>query len=633
MLCKEQIIPREVSLVGGLWGRRTRDSVEKWVMRVSNDLLLNGFRNRPGVQAWIGEHAGKFLDGALLTNVFYNNCELEAKIDFIVKEVIDNQEADGYIGTYLPQTRWQRNTGGGWEDPNCSWDLWVFKYCVLGLLHYYQVRKDEKALVASCRAVDLLIEVFGENGEKNLNLTDSHGGLASGSVLEAVMKLYGVTKEQKYLDFGRRIVKHYWASDTEGTPHLTERISDPAQLRYIGNGKCYEMMSCFVGLLEYARYSGETEYLKKVIAVRDNIALYYKQLNGCMSIQEFWGRQYTFNENDYLENCVAFAWIQLNTRLFDMTGDLRCIEYIEETAYNHTLASLCPDASAWEIYTTLTGPKNFVFWSQIPGSDPLFGATKDLPNNEAPMTCCHTNGQRMLGLVPRYVYSMHNGEVSVNLLFAAEATFDLGHGNKIKLSQQTDFPRTGHSVLTVTADTPVVIHVRMPSWATAMRIDGRTYSPKESIELRALHGETRYNISVDMKLRLQSPGYVNRGKYAISYGPLLLAIDSCPEHWHYDEIVLAMNSKDIFGDVKLEMENGWPKLTVKAYRMSSNIGELKWSNVPNSLPSAEVILRPFMFAGNYGNLDFSQRYEDTTLQYDRKQDITECRVLYPCLFV
>ena len=442
MMYKEQIIPNEISLNGGLWDRRTRDSVEQWVKKVSDDLLLNGFRHRPGVQAWIGEHAGKFMDGALLINEFLNDQALWNKIDYIAQGVIDNQEADGYIGTYLPETRWQRNTGEGWEDPNCSWDLWVFKYCILGLLYYYQLRKDEKALEASCRAVDLLIEVFGEDGERNLNCTDSHGGLASGSVLEAVVKLYGITGEKKYLDFSRRIVKHYWASDTEGTPNLIERITDPAQLRSIGNGKCYEMMSCFVGLVEYARYSGEIEYLEKVIAVRDNIASYYRQLNGCMSINEHWGKQYVFSERDFLETCVAFAWIQLNSRLFEMTGDPKCIEYIEETAYNHIMASICPEASAWAIYTTLVGPKNFVFWSQIPGSDPLFGATEELPCNEAPMTCCHTNGQRVLGLVPRYVYSLHKDEISVNLLFAAETTFELENGNKIKISQQTDFPRS-----------------------------------------------------------------------------------------------------------------------------------------------------------------------------------------------
>ena len=633
MKYKKQIIPNAVSLTEGLWERRTKDSIKEWVMKVSDDLLLDGFRHRPGIQAWIGEHAGKFLDGAMLINGLYNDEALWDKIDFIARGVIENQETDGYIGTYLPETRWQRNTGEGWEDPNCSWDLWVFKYCILGLLDYYKLRKDKEALEASCRAVDLLIEVFGENGNKNLNCTDSHGGLASGSVLEAVMRLYGATEEKKYLDFGRYIVEHYWGDDAEETPHLIERITDPAQLRAIGNGKCYEMISCFVGLIEYARYSGEMEYLEKVITVRDNIATYYKQLSGCMSAYEFWGRQYVFSERDFLETCVAFAWIQLNTRLFEMTGDKKCIDYIEETAHNHIMASLCPEASAWAVYTTLNGPKNFVFWSQMPGSDPLFGETKDLPRSEAPMTCCHTNGQRVLGLVPHYVYSLHKNEISVNMLFAAEATFELDDGNKIKLSQKTDFPRTGHSVLTITTDEPIVVHVRMPYWAKTMRVDGKTCFSGESLALKVQRGETVFNIDADMELRFLSPGYINRGKYAIAYGPLLLAVDSSPINWKYDEIALILNRKGIFDDVKFEQENGWPKLTVKACRVPDGIGELELSNIPDSLPSAEVVLRPFIFAGLGENLEFSQSLDSETLSYDRTQKTTEYRALYPCFFV
>ena len=63
------------------------------------------------------------------------------------------------------------------------------------------------------------------------------------------MLLYGATGEKRYLDFGSRIVKHYWADGTEKTPPLISRMDCPETLRHVGTGKCYEMMSCFVGLV------------------------------------------------------------------------------------------------------------------------------------------------------------------------------------------------------------------------------------------------------------------------------------------------------------------------------------------------------------------------------------------------
>ena len=55
--------------VGGLWGHRLKDSVTRWSLQVNEDTLLDCFRHRPGRQSFIGEHAGKFLDGAILDNL------------------------------------------------------------------------------------------------------------------------------------------------------------------------------------------------------------------------------------------------------------------------------------------------------------------------------------------------------------------------------------------------------------------------------------------------------------------------------------------------------------------------------------------------------------------------------------
>ena len=649
MLINSQNIPNAVWLSGGLWDRRIKDSIEQWAKKVSDGLLLDGFRNRPGIQAWIGEHAGKFLDGAIMINGFIGDKALWDKIDNIVNTIILYQEPNGYIGTYLPETRWQRSTGNGWADPNCSWDVWVHKYCILGLIKYFCVRaKDEKILKAAMRAADLLIDVFGENGVNNLNCSDCMAGLASGSILEPIMMLYGITGERRYLDFGSRIVNFYWANDTEGTPNLIEKITDPAGLRSIGTGKSYEMMSCFVGLIEYARHTSQAEFLDKVIAARNNIAAYYRQINGSMSANEHWGEQYIFSERDFLENCVAFTWIQMNSRLFELTGDQKCLEYIEESAYNHIMVSICPDASTWLVYLKLTGPKDFVYLHQISGSGSsvLGGSFSAAPYREAPVTCCHTNGQRALGLIPHYVYTIGEGGIWVNLLFGASAVFDLMGQGKVVISQNTDFPRSGHSILTVTAEYSVTINVRMPYWSTELSVDGRMYTKEDPITLEARAGVTHFTINADMELRLLSPGYVNRGKYAIAYGPLVFAVDSCPGGWRFDEIALAIDKDNLLGTVKIIEENGWPKIIVKAFRIPDGVCELKWRDVPYSLPSAEVTLRPLMFAGLGSNLAYSQMYEYDTLPYDRMQGggygggygggmrgTAEYRVMYPCFFI
>ena len=61
----------------------------------------------------------------------------------------------------------------------------------------------------------------------------------------------------------------------------------PYGLKTTGRGKAYEMMSCFVGLTEYARVTDDQALLSKVIEARDHIADYYREVNGCMSEREW----------------------------------------------------------------------------------------------------------------------------------------------------------------------------------------------------------------------------------------------------------------------------------------------------------------------------------------------------------
>src|SRR4051812_15668339 len=50
--------------VEGMLGERMRVNLENRLLRVDEQAILAGYRNRPGSHAWIGEHVGKFLHAA-----------------------------------------------------------------------------------------------------------------------------------------------------------------------------------------------------------------------------------------------------------------------------------------------------------------------------------------------------------------------------------------------------------------------------------------------------------------------------------------------------------------------------------------------------------------------------------------
>lgn len=180
----------------GYLGSKYTASFEKRLLRLDLESILEPYRNRPGVQPWVGEHIGKFLHASVLVYKNTRNTKLKKRIDYAANELIKTQLPNGYLGTYLEEDRWT------------SWDVWSHKYNLIGLLSYYDLTKDAKALDACEKMADLMIEIFGE-GKKDIVATGDHVGMASTSVLEPMVNMYSHIQKEEYLHFCNYLVNSW----------------------------------------------------------------------------------------------------------------------------------------------------------------------------------------------------------------------------------------------------------------------------------------------------------------------------------------------------------------------------------------------------------------------------------------
>ncbi len=100
---QEAQVPDRVQLSGMLGARIQANTYTRLLETVDVDRLLEGYRERPGCMTWDGEHIGKYLHASSLAWANSGDEKLRAKIASAVKELIKCQEADGYLGTYLPE--------------------------------------------------------------------------------------------------------------------------------------------------------------------------------------------------------------------------------------------------------------------------------------------------------------------------------------------------------------------------------------------------------------------------------------------------------------------------------------------------------------------------------------------------
>ncbi len=101
------------------------------------------------------EFWGKWLTSAVLAYKSNPTSQLKATIDQAVTKLINTQTPDGYIGNYADEKHLEQ------------WDIWGRKYCMLGLLSYYDLTGDKKSLRAARGVADHLLKELADKKSKH----------------------------------------------------------------------------------------------------------------------------------------------------------------------------------------------------------------------------------------------------------------------------------------------------------------------------------------------------------------------------------------------------------------------------------------------------------------------------------
>jgi uncharacterized protein len=541
------LLPSEMRLTGGMLGARIDANAKNRMLKVDENDMLDCFerRNMPH-QDWQGEHVGKFLHAATLAWQNTGDPALKTKLDRVVTRLLKTQEADGYLGTYPTDKRWT------------SWDVWCHKYALIGLLTYYQYTNkrppataiqqvfspaktpnatpdlSDRALNACVKIGDLLIRTFGDApGQRDINKSGEHVGMAPDSVLEAIVLLYRATNDPRYRQFATYIVTHY---DAPGGPAILASLEKTRSVRKVANAKAYEMTSNFNGILELYRVTGNKRYLDDMLTAWQDIVANRLYITGSGSSYELYQDDFNLpngQKANICETCVTVTWEQMNLELLRLTGEARFADQLERSIYNHLLGAQKPTGDDWAYYTPLDGHK------------PYDSAT----------TCCHSSGPRGIALIPEIatMASRDNGIV-VNLYNSGTATFHLPpvpfpatpgiapgpmeRAANVTIKQETNYPLDGKITLTVSPDNAnkgrrFPLRLRVPAWSKplSLTVNGQSVHLEPSLGanyitlIRSWKQDDTVELMLDMPTKLVLGDHENAGKAAITVGPLVLALD------------------------------------------------------------------------------------------------------------
>ena len=424
---------------------------------------------------WRGEYWGKMMRGASLVYQYTKNQELYAILQQTVDEMIDSADANGRISSYAVDHEFD------------AWDLWCRKYVILGMEYFLEICKDElqkKDIINSmCRQVDYIITKIGkEEGKKEIATATRHWrGLNSCSILEPVVRLYNLTGEKRYFDFASYIVD-CGGTDVENIFELAyENKLYPYQYPVT---KAYEMTSCFEGLLEFYKITGEEKYKTAIINYADKILESDFTVIGCCGCtHELFDHSTvrqanTTNGEIMQETCVTVTLMKFFYRVHLLSGNSKYADAFETSFYNAYLGSLNTE----QIIEPLI-KKEHPDWVAEPlpfdSYSPLTAGTRGngigglkLMSDNHYYGCCACIGSAGVGLVPQMQILKSAGGLVINLYIDGVISAVTPDNNDVTLKFATEYPKSGKIKIDVEIKAPenFEISLRNPLWSKNTKV-------------------------------------------------------------------------------------------------------------------------------------------------------------------
>lgn len=300
---------------------------------------------------WRSEFWGKLVLSAVRCSRYKNDENFKNIIKKSCLRVLSFQRKDGYLSTYsnsdniYPCDPKMSELYSGWDSDYC-WNIWGIKYTLWALIEAYLYIKDEAILEGAAKLADWVIKKFEIDGTR---VKDSGvmSGMPSCSILKPMLLLYRITANQKYLQFGKNIVSEWSRNDNECPNLLNNALSGKSVSQWynLDEGwypKAYEMTSCFDGILELYRITGEQNLLDATKSFYEILVKYESNILGSVGYCERYHDAAEYADSA-TEICDVLHWMRLCYELFCITGEAKYMESFEKAFVNAFLAGIYAD--------------------------------------------------------------------------------------------------------------------------------------------------------------------------------------------------------------------------------------------------------------------------------------------------
>lgn len=508
---------------------------------------LNNFRIAAGEKE--GEFGGavfqdtdvaKWLEAVAFTLATTKDENLENIADEVIDLIGRAQDKNGYINTYFtikePDLRWTNLTEGH--------ELYTAGHLLEAAVAYYNATGKDKFLNIMIRFADLICDTFGERENQ------IHGYPGHQEIELALVKLYEVTKDKKYLDTAKYFIDERGKSpnyfleeektekfkrifpEFENYTPLYSQSHLPVREQTTAEGHAVRAVYMYCAMADIAYEYGDEELFKACETLWSNIVnkrMYVTGGIGSSGLLERFTTDYDLpNDINYSETCASIGLALFGLRMTKITKEAHYMDIVEKALYNTVLSGIAMDGKGFFYVNPLE------VWPASCIERTSKEHVKPVRQKWFGVACCPPNIARTLASLGQYIYLADEDKLYVNLFVSNQAQFQLGE-KKVSLEVETNFPNDNSINIHLTSESEEVIWLalRIPYYAEnyTILVNGKPYKFEIDKGYAIIEGKFKNDI---LQINFDAPArfvYANplvradSGKIAITKGPLVYCIE------------------------------------------------------------------------------------------------------------
>ncbi len=513
---------------------------------------------------WNSETQSNWWDGYLRNVLLINDPVGIVKVEKYVTQIIETQDADGYLGIYDKELRYKFQSENG--------ELWAKTTLLRGLLAYYEFTNDQKVWKAIVKAVDNVMLNYPINQSNPFFAgREFSGGVAHGLTFTDVCdRMYQITLNKKYLEYATFLFNNFSENYSSEKDVQLHSIFDSAYLlQYHG-----------VHTFEHLRPLVVTAYSTNDKKLKEALNIYLKRIKSATTItggaigDEWIGGRLAHSTKTGYEYCSLHELMDSYGSLFQKSGEPKIAEMIERIFYNAAQGARNPNYSAIAYLKTdnsfeMQGTRN----GEI---EPNRKQTryKYSPVHQDVAVCCSPNAGKITPYFIQNMWLKENNNTLVAAILGPNKLETTVANCKVSIEEITEYPYQNHFHFKITTEKPTTftLKIRKPAWAKSFHTDEKCKLEQGFIVISKTF-QTSESFGIEFLAEIKIEEDLN-GEKAFAFGALLYALpfesieqkgkmyakgfeDIYYKPLHYSKFQFVNNCKPVFNNniIRLSLKN------------------------------------------------------------------------------